>query len=46
MGIIIFGTGVIFERYMNEIDFSKIICFIDNDEKKQEKNYLIKKLFQ
>lgn len=35
MGVVIFGTGTVFERQRENIDLSEIVCFIDNDKKRQ-----------
>lgn len=35
MGIVIFGTGKILEKYKEQLDFEAISCFVDNDQGKQ-----------
>lgn len=35
MGIVIFGTGKILEKYKEQLDLATISCFVDNDQAKQ-----------
>lgn len=40
MKIIIWGTGKILEKYINRIDLSNVLCFVDSNCEKQEMKYM------